>query len=39
MSVGGGYFPGGPIVKNLPDNAGGMGSIPSLRISNVLWGN
>ena len=21
-------FPGGPVVKNLPRNAGGMGSIP-----------
>ena len=34
-----GDFPGGPIVKNLPDNAGDMGLIPSLRISNMLWGN
>ena len=22
-------FPGGPVVKNLPSNAGGAGSIPS----------
>ena len=25
-------FPGGPVVKNLPSNAGGMGSIPGQRI-------
>ena len=24
-------FPGGPVVKNLPANAGDMGSIPGLR--------
>ena len=23
-----GYFPGGPVVKNLPSNAGDAGSIP-----------
>ena len=23
-------FPGGPVIKNLPDNAGDMGSIPGL---------
>ena len=28
---GGGSFPGGSVVKNLPDNAGDMGSIPGLR--------
>ena len=22
------YFPGGPVVKTLPSNAGGAGSIP-----------
>ena len=25
-----GDFPGGPVVKNLPANAGGTGSIPGL---------
>ena len=24
-------FPGGPVVKNLPANTGGTGSIPGLR--------
>ena len=24
-------FPGGPVIKNLPDNAEDMGSIPGLR--------
>ena len=27
-------FPGGPMVKNLPANAGGMGSIPGLGVEN-----
>ena len=31
-------FPGGPVVKNLPDNAGDMGSIPSLGRFHMLWG-
>ena len=31
--------PGGPIVKNLSDNAGDMGSIPGPRTSYMLWGN
>ena len=26
-------FPGGPVVKNLPANAGDMGSIPGLEDS------
>ena len=25
------YFPGSPVVKNLPATAGDMGSIPGLR--------
>ena len=28
-------FPGGPEVKNLPANAGDMGSIPGLARSDV----
>ena len=27
-------FPGGPLVKNLPDNATNMGSIPGEQLSN-----
>ena len=32
-------FPYGPVVKTLPSNAGGMGSVPvgELR-SHMLWG-
>ena len=26
-----GYFPGGPVVKSLPFNTGGAGSIPGCR--------
>ena len=35
-----GDFPGGPVVKNLPSNAGDTGLIPvgELR-SRKLWGN
>ena len=29
-------FPGGPVVKNLPANAGDMGSISALRRFHVL---
>ena len=29
--------PGGPVVKNLPVNAGGTGSIPGLERSHLLW--
>ena len=32
-------FPGGPVVKNLPVNAGDMGSIPSLGRSHMVPGN
>ena len=32
-------FPGGPVVKNLPANAGVMGSIPGLRRSHTPQGN
>ena len=32
-------FPGGLVVKNLPANAGDMGSIPGLGRFHVLWGN
>ena len=28
MKTGRGDFPGGPVVKNLPYNAGDLGSIP-----------
>ena len=34
-----GDFPGGPVVKNLPANAGDMGSTPALGIFQVLLGN
>ena len=30
-------FPDGPVVKELPGNAGNTGSIPSLGISHVSW--
>ena len=32
-------FPGGAVVKNLPCNAGDLGSIPSPERSLVPWGN
>ena len=32
-------FPGGPVVKNLPANAGDRGSIPGQGRSHVLWSN
>ena len=32
-------FPGGPVVKNPPANAAGMGSVPSLERSDMLQGN
>ena len=31
-------FPGGPVVKNPPGNAGDVGSIPSLGIFHMPWG-
>ena len=34
-----GYFPGGPMVKNLPANAGDTGSIPDLGRFHVPQGN
>ena len=34
-----GDFPGGPVVKNLPANAGDMGSIPGPGRSHRPWGN
>ena len=32
-------FPGGPVVKTLPSNAGGAGSIPGqgAKIPHTLW--
>ena len=30
-------FPGGSVVKNLPANAGDMGSIHNLGRSHILW--
>ena len=30
-------FPGGAVVKNLPANAGDMGSSPGLGRSHMLW--
>ena len=32
-------FPGGSVVKNLPFNAGDMGSIPGPGRSHMLWSN
>ena len=32
-------FPGGAVAKNLPANAGDMGSRPGLGRSHVLWSN
>ena len=32
-------FSGGPVVKNLPANAGVMGSIPGLGRFHIPWGN
>ena len=31
-------FPGGPVVKNLPANAGDTGAIPALGRFHVPWG-
>ena len=33
------YFPGGPVVKMLPSNAWGMGSVPGwgAKIPHALW--
>jgi len=31
--------PSGPVVKNLPDNAGDLGSVPGLGRSHMPWGN
>ena len=32
-------FPGGPVVKNLPANAGDMGSIPGPKRFHMSQGN
>ena len=32
-------FPGGPVVKNPPANAGDTGSIPGVTRSHMPWGN
>ena len=34
-----GDFPGGAVVKNLPANAGDMGSSPGPGRSHILWSN
>ena len=34
-----GEFPGGTVVKNLPVNAGDMGSIPGLGRCHMPWNN
>ena len=36
---GGQDFPGGPLVKNLPANAGVTGLIPGLGRFHMPWGN
>ena len=33
------YFPGSPMVKNPPANAGDTGSIPSRGIFHMPWGS
>ena len=32
-------FPGGPVVKNPPDNAGDIGLIPGPGRAHIFWGN
>ena len=32
-------FPGGPLIKNLPANAGDKGSIPGAGRSHMPWSN
>ena len=32
-------FPGGPVAKNPPANAGNMGSIPGPGRFHMQWGN
>ena len=32
-------FPSGPVVRNVPANAGDTGSILGLRGSHMSWGN
>ena len=32
-------FPGGPVLKNLPANAGDAGLIPGFGKSHIPWGN
>jgi len=34
-----GDLSGGPVVKNLPANAGDMGSMPGLGRFHMTWGN
>ena len=34
-----GDFPGGPVVKNPPANAGDLGSIPGLGRPHTRWGS
>ena len=34
-----GNFSGGPVIKNLPADAGVMSSIPDLGRSHVPWGS
>ena len=36
---GGGDFPGGPVLKNLPAKAGDMGPIPDPGIFYIPWVN
>ena len=33
------HLSGGPVVKNLPANAGDMGSMPGLGRFHMMWGN
>ena len=37
IGAGGGGFPGGSVVKNLPATAGDTGSIPDRGRSQMLW--
>ena len=39
IRIHGSNFPGGPVVKNPPANAGNMGSVPGPGRFHVPWGN
>ena len=39
LKSGSGGFPGGPVIKNPPANAGGMGWSPGPGRSHMQWSN